>query len=744
MESELPTSSDSQTVDVVGFELHNDCLDDIPTAKDPIIGTEGSLKSRLVQKIYQRENQQVKLLLQAYDRLKNRQTPEFILISGPCGSGKTQLAKTLSKAVHGDGGMLLTGKFDPLRKPEPYKAFVGAFTEYASLISQNQQKLDSARDAILAAVGDGAGVITNMIPALEGVIGRRRVAKMNKRGAISSFVFVFQMFVKALGSPEHPLVIVLEDMQWSDPCSLDLLTSLITDVDNKGAVFIGTCEENLPSDSPLSSMLRKLEDTCGVKIVNIQLENFSSYEVQQILSHELQLPQDQISELAEVMLAQTNGNLFYLTEFAQWLEEEQLLKYDQSLMQWKWDKEEILLTISCSCVGDFLIDKLERLPPIVREVLTVASCLDSVLDEELLRVILDFDVRPSLEIAAEHGFLVADGRQQTFSFAHDVMQSAAYAKIPLNNRNAFHLTIGRKMRMGLDPSELEKHIFTVVGQFCLSADIIQEEEERVEVATLCLHAGRMAAKSSTFRMASVYLKCGIQLLGPDCWREQYDLSLQLHNAAAEMALCTASYSEMDDLLNAVFKNIHVFQDRMQAYATRIFSLGVRDMQQQAIAEGQDVLKQLGERIPEHLYTTRLLREMARVRKLVRGKSDAMLMRLDSLNDPTKLAALQILDLMFLSSLIARPTFVPFIILKMMKLTLQHGLSPWSANSFALYGILCCKVGNVDEAFRFGQLALQLLEQSQRREFLPRVYAAVYGKKISLEKPKRCLINQFPL
>jgi hypothetical protein len=83
--------------------------------------------------------------------------------------------------------------------------------------------------------------------------------------------------------------------------------------------------------------------------------------------------------------------------------------------------------------------------------------------------------------------------------------------------------------------------------------------------------------------------------------------------------------------------------------------------------------------------------------------------------------------MFLSSLIARPSFVPFIVLKLMKVTLQDGLSPWAANSFATYGMLCCTIGNVDDAFRFGHLALQLLERSQRREFLPRVYAAVYGK-----------------
>lgn len=689
-----------------------------------------SLNISISSKLYERESQQEQLL-QAYRRLKDRNEPEFILISGPCGSGKTHLVKTLSNAISNDGGILLTGKFDQLRKPEPYKAFIAIFTEFASLIMEDNDKRAATRNAILEAVGDGAGVLTDMIPALGRVIGHQdRTSTVNKDKAICSFVFVFQMFVKAICSPEHPLVFVLEDMQWADTCSLELWTSLLTDMDSKGAVFIGTCEENISSDSPVSTMLRKLEDTSNVTITNIQVGNFTKDELHEILLNELRLPLDEISELADEVFWHTQGNLFYLTEFIRWLEETEVLEYDQDLMRWTYDHQEISLTSKCGGAGEFLVNKIKQLPASTQEVLKVASCLGSVIDEELLRIILNFDVSHALKAAMKQGLLVTDHHQNFYVFAHDVTQKAAYSMIPQANQSAFHLTIGRKMRQRSENRILENDIFTLVSQFCLSGDLIKGYEEKEAVASLCLYASRKAVKCSTFRTASAYLNFGIELLGSACWREHYALSLQLYNGAAEMALCTADFKRMDHLLNTAFENIQIFQDKLQAYATRIYSLGVRDQQQQAISEGKEVLKHLGETFPERLCKPRLLREMASVQRLLRGKSDAMLLRLPQMDDPFKLATIRILDLIFLSSLVSRPSFAPFVVLKLMKVTLQDGFSPWTANSFATYGMLCCTIGKVDEAFRFGQLSLQLLERSRRREFLPRIYAVVYGTIIA--------------
>ncbi len=688
-----------------------------------------TVKSCLNRKVSDRKIHEEQLL-HSYRRLKDRKKPEFILISGPNGSGKTHLAKTLRHAVQDDGGMFLIGKFDQLQRPEPYRACVTAFTEFATMIEQEgQDRLARLQRSILKAVGEGADALTEMIPALKRVIGHEDRTSSLKNGAeaMDRFVLVFRMFMRAICSPENPLVFVFDDMHWADPCSLDLLTSLVTDTENKGVLFVGTCEDNVALDSPLSAMLRKLEDEENVQIANVVACNLSHEEVKQIVEDAFCLTNDLCTELADIIYTQTDGNLCYIIEFFRWLLEEELLEFNQDSMRWEWRQEEISLSIKQDRVGDFMIDKLEQLTNPVQELLKIASCLGSIVNEDLLRLVVDFELTPALEKSVERGMLVYDEKHRLCAFTHDVAQKAAYALIKLEDRSHFHRSIGRKLWRRVEERDLHCHMFTVVSQYCFSGDVIEDQTEMLAIAGLCLHAGRKAAKSSTFRTASIYLNFGISLLGLNGWNEHYSLTLDLHNAAAEMALCITNFDRMNALLDAVFDNVRHAPDKQQAYATRIYALGVADQQQEALQTGKIVLRELGERFPARFPKAHLLAEMMNLKRLLRGKSDEMLMRLPLMEDSKMLAAIQILDLMFLSSLITAPTLLPFVVLKMMKITLQHGSSAWTATAFSSYGVLCCAVDDLDQGFRFGQLALAYLEKFQCREFLPRVYFGVYGK-----------------
>jgi hypothetical protein len=92
--------------------------------------------------------------------------------------------------------------------------------------------------------------------------------------------------------------------------------------------------------------------------------------------------------------------------------------------------------------------------------------------------------------------------------------------------------------------------------------------------------------------------------------------------------------------------------------------------------------------------------------------------------------------MFLHALLARPNLAPFISLKLMKLTLTHGLSFIAPLAFSSYGMLCIKLNDIDAAFRFGELGIELLEQLQVREYIPRVYAAYYSCIYPFKYPAR--------
>jgi predicted ATPase len=691
-----------------------------------------TLKSCLHRRVYSDRAIYEEQLLESYRRLHDSSTKkqqEFVLIQGPSGSGKTRLATTLRDTLKQDGGICLVGKFDQMQRPEPYSAFVAAFTDFATII-EHDGRLCHFRHSILEAVGEGADALTEMIPALERVIGYQdRTTSSLKNGAeaMNRFVFVFRMFMRAICSPDNPLVFVIDDMHWADPCSLELLTSLVTDTESNGVLFVGTCEDNVALDSPLSTMLRKLDEE-HVQMTNVLVCNFSYEEVQQIIEEALCLPSDHCEELADVIYTQTEGNICYIIEFFRWLLEEKLLAFNQDSFRWECRQDEIALSIKHDRVGDFMIDKLEQLTKPVQELMKIASCLGFVVKKDLLRLVADFELTPALEKSMERGMLVYDEKHRSYAFTHDVAQKAAYALINPEDRSHFHLGIGRKVWQRIEECDLNYYVFTIVSQYCFSSEtLIEDQTEKVAIAGLCLHAGRKAAKSSTFRTASTYLNFGIRLLGRNCWKEHYRLTLELYNAAAEMELCISNFDGMNALLDAVFDNVRHPPDKQQAYATRIYALAVRDQQNEALETGKIVLSELGEKFPTRFPKAHLVAEMISVKRLLRGKSDEALMRLPLMEDSKRLAAVQILDLMFVSSLFTTPTLLPFVVLKMMKITLQHGSSAWTATAFSSYGMVCCAIDDFDQGFRFGQLALAYLDKFRCREFLPRVYFGVYGE-----------------
>jgi hypothetical protein len=166
---------------------------------------------------------------------------------------------------------------------------------------------------------------------------------------------------------------------------------------------------------------------------------------------------------------------------------------------------------------------------------------------------------------------------------------------------------------------------------------------------------------------------------------------------------------------------------VQAQSTRIYALGLTDRPQEAIELGIDVLKDIDERFPRILYKMNILSEFVVVMRLLRGKSDEQLMRLPPIENERKLACLQVLQLMFVNCVLVRPMLAPYVNLKMMKITLLHGLSPISSLAFAMHGMICLSAfHDVDSAVRYGQLGLKLLDSYGALEYLPRVYAAYYG------------------
>jgi predicted ATPase len=712
------------------------CEPQVPLIKRSQRGTTNRIWSqKLHENLWNRklERDQITKVYESMLRGENR---SLVLITGAAGTGKSTLAKyALRDRVVADGGYFISGKFDQLRRPEPYRALVSAFSEFTNqVIERGLEEILDVRHRIREAVGDESYVLTSMIPALQEILDIKTehsyVAATD--GAIQHFVFVFRMFMRSLSSNKQPLVLLIEDLHFADNCSLDILASIIMDLKHiPGLVVIATCDESDELMNELSYLNRKLSEIekCeNVPITQLSLCNLPEVDVNNLLGNILNLSSLEFGkDLGSLVYHQTNGNLFYFSEFMLWMQESGLLLFDPVTSSWFWDIDEIRAQVYAQEVEEFVLHKLQKINNSMQEVLKVAACLGAEIHESLIAYVFGYPVKSILEEAADSGVIFFEQSSGKFVFEHDILQKAAYRLIPASDLELFHLEIGRRMWRQLNQEELDRYIFILLSQLNIGKRLIKREKERFRVASLCLHAGKKAAKSSTFRTAAVYFNFGIDLVGDQGWEEEYNLTLSLHNAAAEMELCTANYEKMDVLITNVLLKARQPLDKIQAQVTQLYAMGITDKQQQAIDKGMDLLRSLGEPLPKKMCKFRLEREICEIERMLKGMSNEKILRLPSIENREKLACMQILNILTLNALLARPKLSPFVALKTMKLTLRYGLSMMAPGAFATYAMVCISaLGDFDSAFRFGDLSLELLGRSDGREYLPRVYAAYYG------------------
>lgn len=663
---------------------------------------------------------------------------QLTLISGSEGVGKTALAMSIRQQVLDDGGFFLVGKFDQMQSAQLYGAFVTAFTELVdNVVARGTEAVRSMRKAIQSAVHTEVRILTDMIPALEKILGppRNDTPKEFRQSSdeVSCFKFVFRMFLRSISSPDFPIVFLFDDLHYADEASLDLLQSLVTDAGNTGVLFIGTFRVENKNDR-IKNFLRGIET---VHFTDVRLRGLSADSVDQMVAEIFSVVHPgQIKPLTEIVFKQTAGNVLYIREFLRFLQEDGLLTFDESGMEWVWDERKMLKKITFRRVLELMTIRLSRLPKATREVLEVAACLGSKVDEKLMNRISPRPVFSHLQKATAKGFLQYDKESELYWFSHDIVQEAAYNMISLRERKAFHLAIGRELWKSFENIEdLEGHIFIILGQIREGANLISYQEERNDVAALCLRAGEIAICSSSFQTASEYLLLGVSMLGASSWTDEYELSLELYNAAAEVEYCIANFDNVEKLASEIFSNTRAIPDTLRAHSIHVYSLGSRGHMLKAIERGLQVLDALGETFPTKYSVNSVAAAIKRTKWLVRGKTNTDILRMPLMDNPGKVAAMQMMNIVFLYAYIAIPSLASMIALRMVKLTMQNGLCDVSSVAFATYAMLLCGSGNdVEDGFRFGELAMSVFDKFDTKAWLGRLAAWVYGSVCMWKQP----------
>src|ERR1700733_9945693 len=224
----------------------------------PLGAHDASDRLLIPEKLYGRERE-IDVLLAAFDRVVTHGTPELVLVSGYSGIGKSSVVNELHKALVPPRGLFASGKFDQYKRDIPYATLAQAFqTLIRQILVKSETEVGQWRHALQEALGSNGQLMINLIPEVEFIIGKQPpVPDLPPQDARNRFQLVFRRFVGAFAREEHPLALFLDDLQWLDAATLELLEHLITDPNVRSLLLVGAYRDN--EVGPSHPLMRTLE-----------------------------------------------------------------------------------------------------------------------------------------------------------------------------------------------------------------------------------------------------------------------------------------------------------------------------------------------------------------------------------------------------------------------------------------------------------------------------------------------------
>ena len=501
----------------------------------PLGAHDASDRLLIPEKLYGRESE-IDVLLAAFDRVVTHGTPELVLVSGYSGVGKSSVVNELHKALIPPRGLFASGKFDQYKRDIPYATLAQAFqTLIRQILVKSEAEVERWRGSLQEAVGPNGQLIVNLIPEFEFIIGKQPpVAELPPRDAQNRFQLVFRRFLGAFARKEHPLALFLDDLQWMDAASFELLEYLVTHSETQHLLLVGAYRDN--EVSPSHPLLRTLEAIrkAGALVEEIVLPPLGLDDVGALVSDALHCELERARPLAQLVQEKTEGNPFFAIQFLTALAEEGLLAFNPATRDWQWVMNRIRAKSYSDNVVDFMTGKLKRLSAATQEALKDFACLGNVAEVATLAMVRR-ETEEAMHAAlseAVRGGLIFPG-ETSYKFLHDRIQQAAYSLIPEDRRAEVHLHIGRVLLASMTPDQLAEHLFDVANQLNRGAALLIDREEKTQVATIDLRAGRKAKASAAYASARAYFSAGMALMDERDWGSQFELTFSLWLERAE-------------------------------------------------------------------------------------------------------------------------------------------------------------------------------------------------------------------
>jgi predicted ATPase/signal transduction histidine kinase len=679
------------------------------------------------ERLYGRERE-IKTLLASFDRVVAHGTPELVLVSGYSGIGKSSLVNELHKALVPSRGLYASGKFDQYKRDIPYATLAQSLQSLVrSLLSRSEVELGRWRDSFSEALGSNGQLIVNLVPELELIIGKQPpVPDLPPQDAKNRFQTIFRRFLGVFARKEHPLALFLDDLQWLDIATLDLLEHLVTHSELRYLLLVGAYRDNEVGQShPLLRTLEVIRNANAI-VREIVLAPLELEDIGRLVADALHCEPERARPLAQLVQEKTGGNPFFAIQFLTALAEEGLLAFDSAATVWAWDINRIHAKNYADNVVDLMVRKLRRLSITTQDALKHLACLGSMAEIGTLNIVCQQTgeaMHPALWEAVGAGLIVHQG--DSCKFLHDRIQQAAYSLIPEEHRAEVHVRLGRLLLASRTVEELTDQLFEVTNQFNRGAALLVDRTEKTVVATLNLRTGRKVKASAAYASARTYFAAGIALLDEGDWGSRHELTFRLSLELADCELLSGNFEKAEQLIGELLTRAASKVEQASVYQVNVLLHTVKSENPQAVASALTCLHLFGIDLPAHPKLEHVEAEYEAVWQTLEGRPTESLLDLPLMTDPELQAAMQLLSVLSPPAYFTDFHLFCSIACRMVKISMQHGISDASTLGFALLGFISGPVFHrYREGSRFAKLACDLVEKHCFIANQPKVYHAM--------------------
>ncbi|MEO0540423.1 MAG: AAA family ATPase [Cyanobacteria bacterium P01_A01_bin.105] len=696
-----------------------------------------SPRFQISQRLYGR-GAEVQALIDTFDLTVRLNQPQLIAITGAAGVGKSALVQELYKPLTKARGLLIQGKFDQFQRNVPYSAFAEAFSGWVQQrLGEPETQVNQLRSQLQTALGNNAQVIISLIPELSLLLGPQpEVPPLKAMESQNRFQLVFQAFLQVVAQPERPLVLFLDDLQWADSASLALLAQSLSATAALPLMVIGAYREQ--GQEQLAPFWQRLKSH-GQQLPTLTLSPLPITTLNHLVADSLHCSPPETLGLTQLIHTKTNGNPFFVSALLQSLHDQGHIQFEAG--QWQWDEAAIQQSQLSDNVVELMTAKLNTLAPAVQQMLSVAACVGQPFSLAALTTLLpEIAIAPALWTAIEQDFirpqrplssvdalkpdvLKADALTATpnlaFYFTHDRIQQAAYERIGPRQRSLIHWQISQWLLTPAPQRTAGDHSFEIATHLQLGQAHLTLPAERRQAAQWQLRAGQQAKQATAYQAAWEYCQTGLSFLPNTAWDTDPDLMLQLHQTGAEAAALLGQFEEMETLLQAALQQLRHRPDRLldkaELQCVRIQAAIAQNQLTRAVALALSPLRELGVHFPKRPKKRHVVASLIKTQIRLRGKSNAEIKGKTQVKPPRIRAILRYFQAIGTAAYATDPDLSSLIIFKVVRLSLRHGLNDSAVIGYLTYGfVLCGVLGKVETGYRFGQLAIDMMEQLDNR------------------------------